>query len=222
MGAPEGTTVVAKSQSSGAGRFGRSWKSPLGGLYMSFVLRPDNLANPQLVSLVSALAVVHGVKRSTGLATKIRWPNDVMAGRKKLAGIIAEAQSYKQEITQVVVGVGLNCNAPIAGYGEGGNEATSIVEELGKPCEVSEVKHSILDSFSTLYANWREGQDMMQVWQENLGTLGKHVTVGMKTDETPFSCVATGVDPEGGLVVSKDGAKTILRAEEVEWLREGL
>src|SRR5712692_6055625 len=125
MGAPEGTTVAAKSQSSGEGRVGRSWFSPAGGLYMSFILRPGNLQHPELVSLFTSVAVVQGVKHATGLSTKIRWPNDVMVGPKKLGGVIAEAQSYKQEITQVVVGVGVNCNAPLTSSSVPGTEVTS-------------------------------------------------------------------------------------------------
>ena len=222
MGAPEGTAVVAKSQSSGEGRLGRTWVSPAGGLYMSFILRPRNLPSPELVSLVSALAVVQGIKSSTGLPTKIRWPNDVMVGQKKLAGIMAEAQSYKHEITQILVGVGLNCNAPLGNINAGGQEATSLVEELGRPVEISELKHSVLDSFSTLYERWKAGEDLVPLWIESIGTIGRPVTYKMKTDETTFSSEAVGVDSEGRLLVTKNGTETALRAEDLGWLREDL
>ncbi len=220
MGAPEGTAVVAKSQSSGEGRVRRSWFSPAGGLYISFILRPGNLQHPELISLFSSLAVVQGVKHATGLSTKIRWPNDVMIGQKKLGGVIAEAQSYRQEITQVVVGIGVNCNAPVASSSVQGTEATSLVEEFGKEFEISELRHAVLDAFSGLYERWKARENLIPFWVENVGTIGKSVKAKMKTGETPFTYDAVGVDSDGGLVVTDGKTKTTLRAEDVEWLRE--
>jgi BirA family biotin operon repressor/biotin-[acetyl-CoA-carboxylase] ligase len=219
-GAPEGTTVVAKSQSSGEGRLGRSWVSPTGGLYMSFVLRPGGISKPEVITLVTAVAVVDGIKHTTGLETAIRWPNDIMAGGKKLAGVIAEAQSYKQEITQVVVGVGVNCNASVSDAGGLGKEATSLAVEVGKRFELSELKDSILGSFSQLYDRWRAGEDMIPLWKGHVATLTKHVSIKLKTEETAFSFQAVGIDSEGNLMVDNDDKQTTVRAEDLEWLRE--
>jgi BirA family transcriptional regulator, biotin operon repressor / biotin---[acetyl-CoA-carboxylase] ligase len=187
---------------------------------MSLILRPRNVPKPELVSLVAAVAVMEGVKRSTGLSTKIRWPNDIMAGDRKLAGAIAEAQFTRQELVSVVVGVGLNCNAPVADLEETGGGATSLLEELGKSFEISDLKHSILDCFSALYQRWQGGEDMIPLWKESVETVGKTVAVKMKTDETAFSSQAVGVDAEGGLILFEDGKTKVVRAEDVEWLRE--
>ncbi len=220
MDAPEGTAVIAKSQSSGHGRHGRGWASPVGGLYISFILRPRNIPKPELVSLVTAIAVVKGVRHSTGLSTKIRWPNDIMAGPKKLGGVIAEAQFNKQELVNIVVGVGLNCNTPMEGSEVAGGQATSLIEELGRPFEISDLKHSVLDSFSELYSRWQAGEDMLPLWKEHVGTVGKSVTVKLKTDETAFSFQVVGLDSDGGLIVIREGETKVLDAEDVEWLRE--
>jgi BirA family transcriptional regulator, biotin operon repressor / biotin---[acetyl-CoA-carboxylase] ligase len=220
MGAPEGTTVVARSQTSGEGRLGRSWASPPGGLYMSYVLRPQKLPRPELVSLVSATAVVRGVQLSTGLHSEIRWPNDIMVNGKKLAGVIAEAAAYKGEVAQAIVGVGLNCNSSVPATYTSGNMATSLAEELGRHIEVSELKLSILDSFSELYRRWQVGQDMVPLWKEHVATLGKRVSIKLKTDETPFSGEAAGVDSEGNLLVTTGGKVTAFLAADLEWLRE--
>jgi BirA family transcriptional regulator, biotin operon repressor / biotin---[acetyl-CoA-carboxylase] ligase len=187
---------------------------------MSFILRPRNIPKPELASLVTATAVTVGVKRSTGLSTKIRWPNDIMAGEKKLAGVIAEAQFTKQELVSIVVGVGMNCNTPVAHSKETGGEATSLIEELGKPFEIFDLEHSILDSFSSLYQLWQGGEDMIPLWKENVGTLGKTVAVKMKTDETAFSSQAVDIDSEGGLILLLGGETKVVRPEDVEWLRE--
>ncbi|HEV2225892.1 MAG TPA: biotin--[acetyl-CoA-carboxylase] ligase [Nitrososphaerales archaeon] len=220
QGAPEGTTVVAKSQSSGKGRLGRSWVSPTGGLYMSFILRPTGMSKPELITLVTSVAVVEGIKQATGLGTAIRWPNDIMARGKKLAGVIAEAQADEQAITRVVVGVGVNCNASVSDADGLGKEATSLAEELDKHTEVSKLKNSILDSFSYLYERWRAGEDMMPMWKEHVATLGKPVSIRLKTNETAFSYQVVGIDPEGSLIVTKGRRQTVVRAENLEWLRE--
>ncbi|MDE1853992.1 MAG: biotin--[acetyl-CoA-carboxylase] ligase [Thaumarchaeota archaeon] len=220
MGAAEGTTVVAKSQSSGAGRLGRAWISPAGGLYMSFVLRPGNIPRPELITLVSAVAVVEGVKRATGLRPSIRWPNDVMVNGKKLAGVIADAQSFKQEVTQIIVGVGVNCNASVSELAALHGEGTSIEEELGKKVEVSELRHAILDSFSGLYDRWKAAEDLRPVWQGQVATLGREVSIKLKTEENPFACTAREIDADGNLVVSREGEAATIRPEDLEWLRE--
>ncbi len=220
MGAPEGTTVVAKSQSSGQGRMGRAWLSPAGGLYMSIVLRPGTLPGTELITLIAATAVVRGLRNSTHLVPTIRWPNDVMVNGKKIAGVIAEAQTYRNEVTQVVVGVGVNCNAPVSEAEGLSGDATSTSEQLGRHEEVSVVKHSILDAFSQLYDKWKAGGDVAQAWRESVGTLGKQVSIKLKTEETPFSCVAEGIEESGNLVVTRGTATAVVSPEDLEWLRE--
>jgi len=218
-GAPEGTTIVAKSQSAGRGRLGRAWVSPPGGLYMSFILRPGRIGRPEAMPLIGALAVVNGVNSLTGLRARIRWPNDIMVGSKKLGGVIAVAETYGREVTWVLVGVGVNCNAPISGLQTAG-EATSIAEEVGKDVEIRKVRDSILESFSRLYVRFRAGDDLAPLWKESVSTIGKSVTIKMRAGETPFSCDAVGTAPDGGLVVSRSGVQSTVRAEEIEWLRE--
>lgn len=220
MGATEGTVVVAKSQSFGEGRLGRTWLSPPGGLYMSIVLRPNSLSKPELIPLVSAVAVVKGVEQATGVLGRIRWPNDVMVKTKKLAGVLSEAQSYKGEVTQVVVGIGLNCNAPIAASTDLKESATSLMEELGKQVQVAELKHSVLDAFSELYDELQKGANMMPVWKQHFGTLGKPVSVKLKTGENPFTCKAIEVDSDGGLVVEGEKGNQVVHTGDLEWLKE--
>jgi len=217
QGAPEGTTVVAKSQISGEGRLGRSWVSPKGGLYMSFVLRPARLIRPEIMTLVSAVAVVEGLREATSLHPVIRWPNDVLVNGRKIAGVIGDAQTTGQQIAQITIGIGVNCNAPI---GEQlAQEATSILEETGKTVNVSELRHAALDSFSRLYDRWQRGEDLLPVWKGHVKTLGKDVLVKLKTGETPSVFRAVGLDEEGSLILDSRETR-VLRVEDMEWLRE--
>ena len=219
-GAAEGTTIVARSQTSGTGRMGRSWVSPVGGLYMSFILRPTEIAKPELATLVAATAVVEGIRAATGLAPTIRWPNDIMVRGRKLGGVIAEAQSRGGRVEQVVVGVGVDCNAPPSEMGELQAESTSIASELGRKTDVADVTHSILDSFSALYERWRSGEDLREEWAQIVGSVGREVSIKLKTGENPFSCVAEDTDAEGNLVVLLEGESVAISPEDLEWLRE--
>ncbi|MDG7008867.1 MAG: biotin--[acetyl-CoA-carboxylase] ligase [Nitrososphaerota archaeon] len=219
-GAPEGTTIIAESQTSGTGRMGRSWVSPVGGLYMSFILRPAKVPRPELATIIAATATAQGLEKATGLASAIRWPNDITVRAKKLGGVIAEAQSLGSEVTQIIVGVGVDCNSSPTEMGGLQGEATTIASELGKKVEIPEVMHAILDSFSGLYERWKSGEDLRDEWAKRVGTIGKEVSVKLKTGENPFSCVAEDTDAEGNLVVSLEGESVAISSEDLEWLRE--
>jgi biotin-(acetyl-CoA carboxylase) ligase len=115
------------------------------------------------------------------------------------------------------VGVGVNCNSSISDALR--NEATSLSQELGKHLEIPELRHSILDSFSQLHQRWQVGEDMMPMWKAHVATLGKSVSIKLKTEENPFSYSVRGVDSEGNLIVARDGQTRVLRVEDLEWLR---
>lgn len=110
-GARHGTVVTARTQSAGRGRAGRTWSSPVGNLYVSLVLRP-----PLLLRDVPAMTLAIGVAvcetaRSFGVAAELKWPNDVLVGERKLAGVLLESQSRGDRVDVVVAGVGLNLDA---------------------------------------------------------------------------------------------------------------
>jgi BirA family biotin operon repressor/biotin-[acetyl-CoA-carboxylase] ligase len=187
---------------------------------MSFILRPEGIEQPESIPLVSALAVVQGVSSSTGLKPRIRWPNDIMVGFRKIGGVVAEAQSYHDRVTQVVVGVGVNCNATISGLEPGSGEATSLLEELDHPVEILEVRNSILEAFAVLYGRLSEGQDLTPLWTENISTLGKAATIKLRTDKEPFQCNVVDITSDGGVIVLRERAGTVVYPEDLEWLRE--
>jgi len=111
-GLPEGTLVIADSQTRGRGRMGRRWHSPPAkGLYFSIILRPQLPPNktPGL-SLIAGLAVVRAIYTTAGLKTAMKWPNDVLHKGKKLAGILIELEAELDRVEYVIVGVGVNVN----------------------------------------------------------------------------------------------------------------
>src|SRR6266568_1323624 len=109
-GAPEWAAVLADEQTGGRGRQGRAWASPPGGLYLSVLLRP-RFAPASLIPLAAGVAVVEALGEH-GVTAELKWPNDVLAGGRKLAGILAEASSSSSGLEWVVLGVGMNLLAP--------------------------------------------------------------------------------------------------------------
>jgi len=112
VGAAEGHLISADEQTSGRGRLGREWVSrPGDGLYFSLLLRPPvSPARALTLTLACGLGVARGVGRTCGVKCDLRWPNDVMIGEKKLAGILVESAAEEAKLKHVVVGVGLNIN----------------------------------------------------------------------------------------------------------------
>src|SRR5215218_7399186 len=104
--APEGAVAACEEQTAGRGRLGRDWTAPRGtAVLMSVLLRPPAERRPAELSLVGGVAAALTVERATGLSAQIKWPNDVMINRRKVAGVLAEMRDET-----VVLGIGLNVN----------------------------------------------------------------------------------------------------------------
>jgi BirA family biotin operon repressor/biotin-[acetyl-CoA-carboxylase] ligase len=216
-GAPEGSVVFADSQTAGRGRQGRVWVSPKGNLYVSVLLRPSG-AWASLLPLAAGVAVAEGLE-ALGVATALKWPNDIMIGDRKLGGILAESSSTGASIDWVVVGIGLNvCADPGADLGD---SAISLAAAGAPSATVEEVAGAVLarlgvwyhrlagSSSHALLVEWRLrsvpwwGQ-RVEAWSSGIRVVGR----------------AVGMDDEGGLVLEMDdGAKATLRSGEVQRCR---
>ncbi len=145
-GAAAGTVVLAREQGSGRGRAGREWHSPAGGLYLSMIFRPQEAENPELLPLLAGLGIVRELERRIeGLAPSVKWPNDLMAGDRKLGGILSEAAWGQGRIRHLVVGTGIN----VARLGEGAPRglrslATSVNAATGRDVPLVEVADAVI------------------------------------------------------------------------------
>ncbi len=107
--AEPGTVVVADEQTGGRGSRGRAWRSPRGGLWLSLLFRPPTSMGVELLGLRAGLAVAGAMERlGPELSVRIKWPNDLMVGDRKLGGILCEARWQGDALAWIVVGVGLN------------------------------------------------------------------------------------------------------------------
>jgi BirA family transcriptional regulator, biotin operon repressor / biotin---[acetyl-CoA-carboxylase] ligase len=209
-GAPEGTVVVAETQTQGRGRLGREWDSPPGvGLYVSLLLRPQlpPLELPQ-ITLTTAVSMVRAVRRVTGVAPGIKWPNDLLLDGKKLGGILTEMESESDRIRYLVVGLGLNVNNPgfppeLAGL------ATSLALATGRSFSRVQLLQAWLEEFERLYDRFlrQEFAEILEEWRRHAVTLGKRVTVRQGPRE--ISGQAVDVAPDGALLLSMQSGEIV-------------
>lgn len=217
-GAPHGTLVVADSQTAGKGRRGRSWVSPKGtGVWMSMVLRPSMPpVSASMLTLVSALAVVKGVRETSGLEALIKWPNDAVINGRKICGILTEMSTEEDHIRYVVPGIGINVN--IMDFPEEmASIATSLKQELGGDVRRSPVIAAVAEAFESYYDIFLKTCDMSglkEEYNERLANVGREVMVLDPRGE--YEGRALGIDNEGSLLVQKkDGSVTAVISGEV-------
>jgi BirA family transcriptional regulator, biotin operon repressor / biotin---[acetyl-CoA-carboxylase] ligase len=220
-GAGEGVVILADEQTAGRGRRGRVWSSPPGaGLYFSLVLRPPHSVGEastlSLITLCAGVGVREGVMRTSGLATVLKWPNDVMCGPRKLAGILAEGHAIGTADQAIVLGIGVNLR-PTAYPPEISARATSIESELGHAIDRAVLLNGILASVSTWYARLRNGDadGIVRTWREAApSALGSRVA----WSDGERQGVTAGVDESGALLVATAAGVERIVAGELSWL----
>lgn len=213
-GANHGVVVGADEQSAGRGRRGHEWQSPAGaGLYFSMVTRPSLVSTSlPLVTLAAGVGVRQGIRAATGLAADLKWPNDVIVGRRKLAGILAEGLGLGTGEQAVIIGVGLNVQ-PAAYPPDVAARATSLEGELGRAIDRSTVLGDVLAGlWDSLAALERNRGDILQAWRAaSPSATGTRVEWDIKHGTT------AGIDDGGALLVrTPDGTERII-AGEVHW-----
>jgi len=211
QGALEGTLVVAEEQTRGRGRLDRQWFSPRGGIWFSILLRPD--LSPQeapLLTLLTSLAGVKGIKNATGYSLYIKWPNDLFWQGKKAAGILTEINAEMDRINFVVVGVGINANIRHDHFPEDiSSEAISLMEEEGESVSRPKLLATFLNEMEKMYdqAQLEGFKELIGEWKKYSTTLGKRVEV--KTPRGIIKGKAVDINEEGALMVEKEGGEVI-------------
>jgi len=220
-GAEHGEVVVAEAQTAGRGRRGREWVSPpQRNLYFSVVLRPDlPPARAAELTLVASIAVCDAA-RQAGVAAGIKWPNDVLVGGKKLAGILTELAAEPDRVHWVVIGVGVNLNARTEDFPEElRDDATSLLIERRRPVPRALFAAACLTGLEGwLDRHAEEGFGTIRdAWRERSVTLGREVVV--RTEGREIAGVAEDIDAQGALLVrGRAGVERIL-AGDVTLLR---
>jgi BirA family biotin operon repressor/biotin-[acetyl-CoA-carboxylase] ligase len=221
-GAPEGLCVVAREQTAGRGRRERAWASPKdAGLYLSVVLRPAFGARDwPLVTLAAALAARDALEEACGLQTDIKWPNDLLAGGRKLCGILAETAEGARG-RAVVLGVGVNLTRGSLPPEIQGT-ATSVEEQTGRAPSAERLLEAFLKSLARRYEGLHApggAGELLREWEtRSTYARGRRVRVALPGET--FDGATRGLAPDGALrVETDDGRVRTVRAGDVTALR---
>jgi BirA family biotin operon repressor/biotin-[acetyl-CoA-carboxylase] ligase len=200
-GAAEGTVIVAERQTAGRGRLDRRWESPPGsGLTFTVLLRPPVPASRLgWVPLLTGVALVTALRTAASLDCGLKWPNDVLAGGGKLAGILVEAVPTGGRRPALAVGIGLNVTTRPDELPPG---ATSVAAEGGAETARPILLAAVLRTLARAYAGWlADPSALPPAYRHVCRTLGRQVRVELPGGEH-VSGTATEVDERGRLVVA--------------------
>jgi len=205
----EGTVVIADEQTGGRGRSGRSWHSPPGlGVWASILLAPG--VPPGRVaplSIVTAISAAEALGDSTGVRAGIKWPNDIVAGGRKLGGVLVESgETVGDPIETAVVGIGIDVGQEPGDFPPELREtATSVRMLTGEPADRDGILAAFLTQFEDDYRTFVvEGfQSMRERWRGLSTTLGRDIRI--ESAGTTREGRVVDISPEGALVIEDDG-----------------
>ncbi|HYE86428.1 MAG TPA: biotin--[acetyl-CoA-carboxylase] ligase [Vicinamibacterales bacterium] len=210
-GAAHGVVVVADEQTAGRGRRGTTWASPPGaGLYLSFISRPSAFSS--LLTLAAGVAVRDGITAATGLVPDLKWPNDVIVGRRKLAGILAEGLAIGTPAAAVIIGAGINVQ-PAAYPPEVAARATSLEGELGRAVDADILLNAVVAQlWDRLALLERSPGDILRLWRA-----ASPNAVGTRVEWDGRHGTTAGVDEDGALLVRTSTGIERIIAGELRW-----
>lgn len=197
--------VTAESQRAGRGRFGRRWKSPPGsGLLASVLLDAESARLPhEAVTVAAGLAVAEGVERASDVDTTLRWPNDVMVGPDKLAGVLVEIRE-----PHAVIGFGINVSA-VPELDPAERPAACLDQAAGRPVERIELARAVLTALDARLAELRAGQTepLHRQWRARCGMINQRASIA--SGGRVFTGRVVDVSPTAGLALQTDAGATV-------------
>lgn len=209
-GVENGTVVISESQTSARGRSGKSWASPLGGVWLSIILNPNvDHSKLPLITLATGVAVAKTLERIGIENAEIKWPNDIMINDKKVCGILTEAVAKFNTIENIIIGVGIDANLEIEDFPEELQEGTTTLEkELGRKGNENLLIRIFFEEFEKVCELFihEEYETLLKEWRKRSYTIGKIVEV-RKPFNKYYDGYVVGISKEGALVVEKiDGS----------------
>ena len=214
---PHGTLVAAGVQKGGRGRLGRHWGSPQGGLWISLVLRPELEAGLASRITQTAAVGVAGALWEIGVEARIKWPNDLLVGGRKICGILAESGvGPSGRLDYVILGIGMNANLDPSDLGVVDREVTTIRSELGRDVDLLLLLRVILSNLDAALGRIEEFETVLDEWRNLNCTLGERVRV-RRLGET-IEGRAIDLTPEGALLLATTGGTVELFEGEIEQL----
>lgn len=205
QGAPEGTVIIAETQTGGKGRLGRTWISPKGNLYLSVILRPQIPTHKApLITLVGAVAVASAIRKLCSVQAAIKWPNDILISGKKVAGLLTEMSAEPDRIRHIALGIGVDVNMELQELPPDVRlNATTLAIEAGAKIDRKLLLQQILQELEHWYSVFLTSEAaVLREWEQLNMTVGSRVTISGMGEV--FEGLAQGIDHEGRLMVALD------------------
>lgn len=213
QGAPEGTAVIARHQTAGRGRMGRSFYSPADtGMYLSILLRPAMPPQDVLsITPMAAVAVADAVKEVTGIDAGIKWVNDLFYHGRKFCGILAQSKSAEDgtSLAYVLLGIGINLSAPQNGFPSDLQEIAGALYDTASPVTPEMLAYAVHAHVMDEYTHLHE-KHYLKPYRERLCMLGKPILVAEQ--DVVREAVALEVDDDLRLLVRYENGETAWRS----------
>lgn len=223
-GEKSGTLFITECQTGGRGRRGRTWESPAGsGIWMSLLLRPEiKPFDASMLTIVAAMGmkdaieeIIGGGTGQGGIHCKIKWPNDIVLGDRKICGMLTEMSAETDWINYVVIGIGVNVNT--TEFDDSIKDtASSILLQTGSSVKRSDVVVAFARHFSRYYDEFLKECNLSGLaddYNKALINVGRDVKIVER--DGSFVAKAVGIDETGSLIVEKDGDTKRIVAGEV-------
>jgi len=199
LNCPNHTIVIAEHQTDGRGRMNRRWQSDQGGLYMSWILRPTlDIPFCFAYTFSAALSIVETIRQNYSIAAHVKWPNDVLIGDCKIAGILTETQIENNELKFLNIGIGLNINNVSKSTTF---KSISLHELLQQDVNKILFINNLLNKLHYRFEKVNP-EEVLNTWKKYNCTIGKKVQV--ITPKSTICGLAVDVNPNGNLLVQKN------------------
>jgi len=214
----ESVVITSEKQTLGRGRLGRSWHSPEKvGAYISIIITPKiSLEKAPGLSVMTALAAAETFEKYCPGKVKIKWPNDILLGNRKVAGVLTELYTKNNKIDYVVVGIGINVNQKPPDFPQNLRKtATSLRQVVGKKINRAELTAEFLNNFEKEYKKYQKNQLAGSLKRVRLysSLLGQKITI--KAGDKLLTGKAVNIDKTGALIIEMGGKKVIVSGGEV-------
>lgn len=218
-GAAHKTVILSEEQTAGKGRMGRSFYSPnQTGIYMSLILKPDLLAaDAVLITAGAAVGVCRGIKKATGLETKIKWVNDIFYKDKKVCGILTEAGTDFESgmLSYLIIGIGINVFAPARDFPpEISSLAGSLFNQKPDALTRNQLAAEIINEVIKICDNLSD-RSFVEEYRKRSMVIGHMIEV-IRRDQKNQEALVLDIDENGGLIVEfENKEKETLHSGEI-------
>ena len=205
-GAENGTVIISEKQTDAKGRSGKAWASPIGGIWLSLIVKPNvDYSKLPMITIGTGVAVAKAIERTGITSAEIKWPNDIIIHDKKVCGILTEAVTTFNTIDSVIIGVGIDANIDIEDFPEELQDGTTtLADELGRKEDENVLIRLFLEEFEKIAETFNEGdyESILKDWRKRSYSVGKIVEVREPFNKN-FDAYVVGIGREGALIVEK-------------------